>query len=346
MTFSPSATSIVGAVGHLVLLELAALGVHDGDFAVALQGDQALVAFGVRAPRTALRSRYSTVPAGDGLDVALDHRAGGDAAGVERTHGELRARLADRLGGDDADGQAFLDQLAGGQVHAVAAGADAARALAGQRAADADGLDAQLLDLVGDLVGDDLVLRDDDLVGDRVDGWCRGRRGRRSCRCSGDVDLSRPCRWRVLVTPLSVPQSMLVDDDVLGHVGQLAGQVARVGGLEGGVGQTLAGAVRRAEVLEHRQAFAEVGLDGRLDDLAGRLGHQAAHAGELADLVDDAAGAGVGHQADRVEVAAALRSRRRARSSPSSSRRSFLSSSIISSVTCSRAWTQTSMSWL
>jgi hypothetical protein len=83
------------------------------------------------------------------------------------------------------------------------------------------------------------------------------------------------------------------DDDVLGHVGQLAGQVARVGRLEGRVGQTLAGAVRGAEVLQHGQAFAEVGLDRRLDDLAGRLGHQAAHAGQLADLLDAAAGAGV-----------------------------------------------------
>ena len=94
------------------------------------------------------------------------------------------------------------------------------------------------------------------------------------------------------------------DDDVLGHVGQLAGQVTRVGRLEGRVGQTLAGTVRRAEVLEHRQAFAEVGLDRRLDDLAGRLGHQTAHAAELAHLLDAAAGAGVGHQEDRVHVAA------------------------------------------
>ena len=81
-------------------------------------------------------------------------RAGGDAAGVERTHGELRAGLADGLGGDDADRQAFFDELAGGHVHAVAAGADAARAFAGQRAADADRFDAQFLELVGDLVGD------------------------------------------------------------------------------------------------------------------------------------------------------------------------------------------------
>ena len=51
-----------------------------------------------------------------------------------------------------------------------------------------------------------------------------------------------------------------------------------------GVGQTLAGAVGRVEVLENGQAFLEVRDDRRLDDLARRLGHQAAHAGKLAHL--------------------------------------------------------------
>ena len=85
---------------------------------------------------------------------------------------------------------------------------------------------------------------------------------------------------------------MLGDDDVLGHVHQAARQVAGVGGLERRVGQTLAGAVRRDEVLEHGQPLAEVRDDGLLDDLADaagdlllRLGHQAAHAGQLPDLV-------------------------------------------------------------
>ena len=42
------------------------------------------------------------------------------AADVERAHRQLRAGLADRLRGDDADRQAQLDQLAGRQVAAVA----------------------------------------------------------------------------------------------------------------------------------------------------------------------------------------------------------------------------------
>src|SRR5207249_5011081 len=107
-------------------------------------------------------------PAGRRLDVVLDERPGGDAAGVERTHGELRSRLADRLGADDPDGQAFLDELVGAHVDPVAAGTDAARALARERTAHANGFELELLQRVGDLVGDRLVFLDDRLVGDRV----------------------------------------------------------------------------------------------------------------------------------------------------------------------------------
>ena len=55
----------------------------------------------------------------------------GDTAGVERPHRQLRAGLADRLGGDDADRLADADQLAGRQVAAVA-GAAARRSVTGR----------------------------------------------------------------------------------------------------------------------------------------------------------------------------------------------------------------------
>ena len=51
-----------------------------------------------------------------------------------------------------------------------------------------------------------------------------------------------------------------------------------------------------------REAFAEVGLDGRFDDFAGGLGHQAAHAAELTHLVDRAAGLAGRHHVDGVEI--------------------------------------------
>src|SRR3546814_4221612 len=72
---------------------------------------------------------------------------------------------------------------------------------------------------------------------------------------------------------------VLDDDGVLGDVDQTARQVAGVGGLQRGIGQALAGAVGGVEVLQHGEAFLEVRDDRRLDDLARRLGHQAAHAG-------------------------------------------------------------------
>src|SRR5205085_8474084 len=56
------------------------------------------------------------------------------------------------------------------------------------------------------------------------------------------------------------------------------------------------------EVMEHRESFTEVRRDRRLDDLARRLRHQAAHAGELTDLLLRPARAGVGHDVHRVEV--------------------------------------------
>src|ERR1035441_4797488 len=58
---------------------------------------------------------------------------------------------------------------------------------------------------------------------------------------------------------------LLANNRVLRHILQLAGHVTRVGGLEGGVGQPLAGAVGRDEVLEHREALAEVGENRLID---------------------------------------------------------------------------------
>ena len=206
-----------------------------------------------------LRPTNLTLPSRLRLDVLLFDAAGGDAADVERPHRELGAGLADRLGGDDPDGHAHLDELAGRQVHAVAAAADAQRGLAGHRAADLDLLDLHLLELLGRGQRDHLVLGDHHLVGDRVD----------------DVDPADPAPDRLHQADLDL--LALVDDplgdalrgaavlhgdhDVLGDVGELAGQVAAVGRLERRVGQPLAGTVRRAEVLEHREALAEVGLD-------------------------------------------------------------------------------------
>src|SRR5690606_33004634 len=52
---------------------------------------------------------------------------------------------------------------------------------------------------------------------------------------------------------------------------------------------------------EDVEAFAEVRADGQLDGLAGRVGHEPSHAGELTDLLRVASGAGLRHDVEGVE---------------------------------------------
>src|SRR3546814_10953128 len=84
-----------------------------------------------------------------GLDGGLLGTALGRAADVEGAHGELGARLADRLRGDDADRLADVHLGAAGEVAPVAGAADAAYRHAPLRRADEEGVEAGTPDLVG-----------------------------------------------------------------------------------------------------------------------------------------------------------------------------------------------------
>ncbi len=216
---------------------------------------------------------------------------------MEGAHGQLGARLPDRLRGDDTHRLADLDQLAGRQVAAVAGTADALARLAHEDGTNLD-VDAGRDDLPRGVVGDGLARRHDHLA---VHRDVLGR------HAAGDL-----LEDRIVLGPLrcDVPDPdsvagaavLLADDHVLGDVDQAPGEIPGVGGAERGVGETLARAVGRDEVLEHGQAFGEVGLDRQVDDPPRRVGHQAAHARELADLLDVAAGARAHHHPDRAEL--------------------------------------------
>ena len=90
------------------------------------------------------------------------------------------------------------------------------------------------------------------------------------------------------------------DDHVLGNVDQTTGEVTRVCGLQRRIREALASAVGGDEVLQHGETFTEVSRDRGFNDFAGRLGHEAAHAGELTDLLFGTTSAGVGHDVNRV----------------------------------------------
>ena len=68
---------------------------------------------------------------------------------MEGSQRQLRAGFTDRLGGDDADRFSDLDHATGGEVHAVALGADTLRRFARQDGADADKVEVGGFDFFG-----------------------------------------------------------------------------------------------------------------------------------------------------------------------------------------------------
>ena len=186
---------------------------------------------------------------------------------MERPHRQLRARLADRLRRDDADGQPELDQPSGRQVAAVALRAHAAAGRAGEHGADLDPLDAGVLDGIGQRLVDLACRRHDHLARRRIVDLLE-RHAADDAVAQALDDLAARVDDRPRFEAVERAAVDLRDDHVLGDVDETPRQVAGVGGLERRVRQALAGAVRRDEVLQHREAFTEVGRDRRFDDLA------------------------------------------------------------------------------
>ena len=223
----------------------------------------------------------------------------GHTAGVEGAHRQLGARLADRLGGDDPDRVAELDLRARSPARG--------RSRPGTRPVSSSHLSTERTGTVTSSSPNASAISSSS---GRSISWPRLSSSRPRLVANFFAAI-RPIRFGLSwpsslrsgdSTKSFVLQSVGADDHVLGDVDQAPGQVAGVRRAQRGVGEALAGAVGRDEVLEHRQALHEVGLDRALDDLALRIRHQAAHPGELADLLERSAGSRVGHHVDRVEL--------------------------------------------
>src|SRR6185437_9382982 len=113
------------AVLHAMHRTLRARAVVDDDGDVARHRHQ--IAVGVARQITVADRHHA-------IEIRLDETLIGKlrrAADVERAHGELRARLTDRLRRDDADRLAHVDRRAARQIAPVAGPADAVFGLAG-----------------------------------------------------------------------------------------------------------------------------------------------------------------------------------------------------------------------
>ena len=131
-----------------------------------------------------------------------------DAADVEGPHRQLRAGLADRLRGDDADRLAGVHLGAAGEVAPVALGADAVLGLAGERRADLHLDDARRLDEVGVALVDQVVAPEDHLAGLRVEHVLR-RDAAEDALAERGHDLAVRDRGRAVIER-SVPQSSIL----------------------------------------------------------------------------------------------------------------------------------------
>src|SRR5208282_6823970 len=266
--------------------------------ALALTADTVLSDHRLDDYRLAMARHHDqqAVLAADGVDVVQAEHAivarlqrgllgapTGSAADMEGAHRELRAGLADRLRGDGPDRLAQVDQMAAAEVASVALDAHPLARLAGQHRADLDALGAGVLDRLDLIFVDHFVGADQDFVGERVAHVFE--RDAAEYAVAEPLDNLAAFDQRSHLDAVDRAAIQLGDDRILRHVDQAAGQITRIRGLERGIGQTLAGAVSRDEVLQHRQPFAEVGGDRGLDYFARRLRHQAAQPGELADLL-------------------------------------------------------------
>ncbi len=236
---------------------------------------------------------HPTVRGGAGLtgDFAGEH-----APGVERTHGELGARFADGLSGDNPDGFAQVYGLGVSQAPAIAFLANAAASFAGQGRSHHDFVHL-LAQLFGQLAGDVLVA-----LGDRfaVDFDIPGEHPTHEAIFEGNqhaIAIGHGADGNAaLGTAIA-----LAHDRVLADVHQAASQITRVSGSQCRIDQSLTGTVRGNNVFGNGQSFAEVGFNRQVDNFALGIRHQAPHSDELAHLGNVPPRPGERHHVNRVE---------------------------------------------
>ena len=219
---------------------------------------------------------------------------------MEGTHRQLGTRLTNTLCSDNADSHSFFDQSTRRHVHAVTAPTDTKRCITSHGRTNLNFLKPHRLDLASDLRCDHFVFRNNHFVCYRIHD-----------RLSTDTTIDRINQTdldlfttvnHTLGDTLGGIAVVHRDNNILCNVSQLTRQVSTVRSFQSGISQTFSSTVSRTEVLQHRQAFPEVRLNGSFDNLAGWLGHQTTHTSKLPDLLDTTTSTGVRHQEHRVDV--------------------------------------------
>jgi hypothetical protein len=152
------------AVWNLVALALATIVVGNHHLAGAGDDDLLVLRIGDVAHGCGKPDHARTL----GLDTALRRGTRRGAADVEGAHGQLRARFANRLGSDDADRLAGIDQRTASQVTAIALGAQDHNGFRRTTGCARDFVDAQLFDQI------DLASSSSKVPAGKMTSWVSG----------------------------------------------------------------------------------------------------------------------------------------------------------------------------
>ena len=218
---------------------------------------------------------------------------------VEGPHGQLRTRLTNRLSCDDTDGLADVDLMATCQIAPITFGTDSVTGFTGDWRAGNYLIDTVQFDELDPLLINQGTSRNNNLLSTGLENIFGNNPTEYALTQRLDNIAAFNMR-RHQQTTLSAAVNC-GNHQVLRHIHQTTGQITRVGRLQGSIRQTFTRTVSRDEVLQYVQAFTEVGGDRRLDDRSVRLGHQATHTGQLANLRRTTTSARVSHHVHRVK---------------------------------------------
>ena len=221
-------------------------------------------------------------------------------AGMECSHRQLRSGFAYRLRRYDTDGFADFDLSPARHIGAVALGAYTLLRFAGEHRTDLDGSYACLLDTRRVVLGNKGVRLDEHFAGCGI-GYGVDTEASRDPLFKGFYNRTCGILNGGYGESAGVAAIFFLDYDVVRHVDKPSRKITGVGGFKRGVRAALSGAVRRNEVFQNAQSFAEGGFDGDLYDLTGRIVHQSAHTGKLFDLLHRTAGSRIRHHPYRIE---------------------------------------------
>ena len=218
---------------------------------------------------------------------------------MEGAHGQLRARLADRLGGDNTNRFADINQHTTTQIATITLRAKTEARVACQRRTDFDFVNTGRINCVNHVFVEQRARLDDHRPAIRLHGISdRDTAENALAQC---FDNFAAFDQRFYSQAVGGAAIIFGHHQILRHVNQTTREVARVGGLQRGIGKTFTRTVGRNEVLQDIQTFAEVRRDRGLDDRAIGLRHQTAHTRQLANLCSRAACAGISHHVNGVE---------------------------------------------